>query len=192
MPTRGFGPFANAAWICNRQGLARRALSRFTGPHLEKAIHPERVAEAAANHVCCRTRLGNGRSLETVCRASGSAWNSTHSNSRNHARRRRFVPRMDPRRTANINRVGLQCDAGSSRSAQGFLRKSRSLGKLRAEWPVPPRSTTLDLIVIGKGGAPELPGRLEVTATPSFDVRRARCYASELTENYDRSYFFIL
>ena len=87
MPTRGFGPF--------RQMLLGSVTAKvlhdahcpvLTGPHLEKAIHPKRVAEAAANHVCCRTRLGNGRSLETVCRASGSAWNAAHRYARNHAR----------------------------------------------------------------------------------------------------------
>jgi len=103
MPTRGFGPFRQMLLGSVTAKVLHDALSRVDRSSSRKGNPSQTLAEAAAHHVCCRTRLGNGRSLETVCRASGSAWNATHRYARNHASRRRLASANGPRRTANIN-----------------------------------------------------------------------------------------
>jgi nucleotide-binding universal stress UspA family protein len=174
MPTRGYGPFRQMLiGSVTAKVLHDAKCPVLTGPHLERAIHP--AEKFSLRHILCAVSLNwetDGllkRSTE-LARRLGLELTAVHVVSPLEEGMLPLVaPSGPPLSTAGARSTVQQALHG----AGGFGGVCVTIGEVSHEVARAARAHNADLVVIGRGGAPDAPGRLGSHAYAI--VRRAPC-----------------
>jgi nucleotide-binding universal stress UspA family protein len=174
MPTHGYGPFRRfLLGSVTAKVLHDARCPVLTGPHLEKAIHP--TEWFALRRILCAVSL-NWETDQLLKRAAALAARVGAEVMAFHVvapLEEGLWPVFDQGGPSPSIESGRRAVQDAVYRTGGLARVCVSVGEVSHEVARAARAHNADLVIIGKGGGPEMPGRLGSHAYGI--VRRAPC-----------------